>query len=183
QHQRPARRWLITVAVAATALAIGIGGGITIGRTTAPTPVTPAAPTPSTQAPAPSARPFAAADETWCHQYQSTSTRLADAGEAAGAPRKLAASDLPATQWTPEEITANRRFADYLATWPEGMADLRASAANPALKMLIETSLSGYENLAPTISDGTYVPADFNRLRAIVAAERGILALCKELVG
>lgn len=179
-HQQPRRRWF-TVALVVGALVTGTGSGLAIGHTIAPA-VAPT-PRPAATTPTPSVRAFAAADETWCREYQATSGRLADAGEAAGEPRHLEAQELPASSWTPDETAANRRFADYLATSGAGLAHLRETTSNPALKALIETSVAGNDAVVVAIRTGTYTPADFVGLRTLGATDRGILALCKELVG
>jgi hypothetical protein len=161
-------------------LAISVGGGILIGRTAVPTP----APTVTKAVGAsPSAKPFGAVDDTWCHEYQATSTRLADAGEAAAAPRHLTAPDLPASAWTPDDTAANRRFADYLATWTPGLARLRGTADNPAFETIVETNIASTNMLVTVIRNSTYMPADFSYFRTQAAADRAILAACKELVG
>ena len=170
-------RWIVATAGVAAALAIGIGGGIAIGHTIAPAPVTntvevTAEPTPS---------PFTDADAAWCREYNATSTRLADAGEAAGAPRSMAAPDLPATAWTVEEAAANRRFADYSDTWTPGLAKLRESAENPTLKLLVEGSDQASTTLADKIRAGTYVPADYALYRTVTGTSNALLAICERV--
>jgi hypothetical protein len=81
------------------------------------------------------------------------------------------------------EAAANQAFADYLATWPSGLADLRETASNPALKALIGQVTSSYGDLATTIHNRSYAPKNFNYMRTLAASERAIVAACKELVG
>ena len=180
------RRWLIITLTTVGAVLIVATAGI-IGRITAPSPDTSStvgAPATSTATPAaPSVRPFAAADETWCKTYQVTTHRLAEAGRAVGAPRRMEAPDLPATSWTADETTANRRFAEYMATWITGLSHLRETAKHPDLKSLIETSFIEQKALVETIRSGTYVPSDFIHYRSDLAVDRGLIAICKELVG
>lgn len=183
--QRGARRYWLTAAIAAIALALGIGGGITIGRLTAPTSASAPVSTPST-ASQPSSVPttaqrFTDADVAWCREYDATSNRLADAGRAAGAPRSMVAVYQPASAWTPQEADNNRRLADYLATWQPDMIQLRENASNPALKLLVETDVQETSMLVDKIRNGTYAPADSSLYRDTSAAEDAVLAACKDL--
>lgn len=183
QRRRP---WLTATALIAAALLIAAAAAI--GRITAPqqaiTPTPVAAPT-NTSAPPPadSLRPFDSADETWCKTYQATSDQAAVAGNASGAPRSLAAPDVPATAWPPAAAAANQRFADYLVEWTPGPTDLRVTDAHPILKTLFEASIADSAALASVIHDRTYLPTDLKYLRSFGAIDRALLAICKELVG
>lgn len=173
------RRWILPATAATAALLIGAGIGIVVGRgtstTTAPEPAT------TTVEAAPQPQSFTDADSAWCREYQAVSSRLAEAGRAAGAPRSLAAPDIAATAWTIDEVASNGRFATYLDTWGPGLASLRDRAANPALKALIDSSSNANAALAAKIRDRTYVPADASLSRDTVVAESALLAACGEL--
>jgi hypothetical protein len=153
------------------------GGGIVIGRTTARTATMATATLTATPQP----KAFGDADAAWCREYGATSRRLADAGEASGAPRELAGKDLPATEWTPDEAAANQRFADYLATWTPGLAQLRETTTNPVLKLLIEGDNQVNAGLVGKIHSGSYVPADYSLYRSGSATSNATLAICDRL--
>jgi hypothetical protein len=176
---RGRRRWIITGAAVTAALAIGVGGGLAIGRTIAPVPE----PTVKTvQVPGqPIAQPFTDADVAWCREYNIASTQIADRGTADGLPRSMAGSELPAGAWTDEERETNRQLSTYAARWVNGLATLQSSAQNPTLKLLIDQLRSGYGQLAAKLVDGTYIPADFVIYRNVRAADGGLLAVCERL--
>ena len=169
---------MIAAAAAAAGLALA-GGMFAAGWAAAPSP-TPEVKT--VEVPGdPVAQAFTDADAAWCREYKATSARLADAGEAAGAPRSMAAADLPATAWTPEEIAANKRLAEYLSTWNPGLADLRGSVSNPALQVLLDGSGQARTALVEKIQTGSYEPADRAAYRTLTANDNAILAICDRL--
>lgn len=176
---RGPRRLLIAAGATVAALAIA-GGMFAAGWASAPDPTTTVR-TVEVAAPTPAAAPFNDADSAWCREYQATSTRLADAGEASGAPRSLAAPDMPATAWSPEEADANRRLADYLATWNPGMESLRSRASNPALQVLLDGSGSAKAGLVEKIQNADYLPSDYSLFRSISANDKAILAICDRI--
>lgn len=176
---RGPRRLLIAAGVTVAALAVA-GGMFAAGWAAAPDPTTTTRTVEVPGAPA-AAATFTAADSAWCREYEATSTRLADAGEAAGAPRSIASPDLPSTAWTPEEAGANRQAAEYLASWNPGMEALRSRATNPALQVLMDGSAKASAELVDKIRSGTYLPADRSIYRTLTANDNAVLAICERI--
>ncbi|OBG11816.1 hypothetical protein A5768_11395 [Mycolicibacterium fortuitum] len=173
------RRGLLTAAVAAIALGVigAAAAGFAAGRGTAPM----AAPVTTTVTADPQHVAFTAADSTWCREYLATTNRLIDAGDAAGAPRSMAASDLPATAWSPEDAATNRLLAEWSNRWDKERSRLLETVSNPTLKMLINGSLAADTELATKISDGTYVPGDFALFRSVTATDNALGAICDRI--
>lgn len=178
-QDRGPRRLLIAAGATVAALAIA-GGMFAAGWASAPNPATTVR-TVEVPGPLPAAATFTAADSAWCREYEATSTRLADAGEAAGAPRSIASPDLPSTAWTPEEAGANRQAAEYLASWNPGMEALRSRATNPALQILMDGSAKASTELVDKIRSGTYLPADRSIYRTLTANDNAVLAICERI--
>ncbi|QFS94611.1 hypothetical protein FIV07_27950 (plasmid) [Mycobacterium sp. THAF192] len=176
---RGPRRLLIAAGATFAALAVA-GATFAAGWAAAPDPTTTVR-TVEVPGETPPAAIFNDADSAWCREYEATSTRLADAGEASGAPRSLAAPDMPASAWTPEEADANRQAADYLATWNPGMESLRSRVANPALQILMDGSAMASAELVDKIRSGTYMPADRSIWRSLTSNDNAILAICERI--
>lgn len=176
---RGPRRLLIAAGATVAALAVA-GGMFAAGWAAAPDPATTVRTVEVPGAP-PAAATFSDADSAWCREYDATSTRLADAGEAAGAPRSLASPDMPATAWTPDEADANRRLGEYLASWNPGMEDLRSRASNPALQILMDGSAKSRSALVAKIRSGSYMPADYGLYRSVSANGNALLAICDRI--
>lgn len=175
-------RWIIPTTAGLAVLAISAAAtiGFAAGRNTAPVTATPATATTTVTA-EPTPQEFTAADAAWCSEYKATSQRLADAGRADGAPRSMAAPDLPATAWTPEETNTNRSLADQLAGWEPGLAGLRAHVNNSTLELLIRGSNNASTTLADKIRTGAYVPADYSLYRSVTATDNALLAICDRI--
>ncbi|OWL98127.1 hypothetical protein B7435_26000 [Mycolicibacterium peregrinum] len=173
------RRGLLAAAVSAIALGVigAAAAGFAAGRGTAPV----AAPVTTTVTAEPQHVNFTPADGAWCREYLATTDRLVEAGKAVGAPRMMAAPDLPATAWSPEDADANRRMVDQSDRWNGGLASLRASVANPTLKILIEGSRSADTELGNKIRTGAYVPADFALYRSTNATDNALFAICDRI--
>lgn len=176
---RGPRRLLIAAGASVAALAVA-GGMFAAGWAAAPDPTTTTRTVEVPGAP-PAATTFTEADSAWCREYDATSTRLANAGEVAGAPRSIAAPDLPSTAWTPEEAAANGRLADYLAGWNPGLEDLRGRVSNPALQILMDGSATSRSALIDAIRSGSYMPADYGLFRSVSANGNAILAICDRI--
>ncbi|WP_454232449.1 hypothetical protein [Mycolicibacterium fortuitum] len=174
------RRGLLAVAVAAIALGVigAAAAGFAAGRGTAPI----AAPVTTTVTDEPQQQgAFTKADGAWCREYMATIDRLIEAGKAAGAPRAMAAPDLPATAWSSEDAAANQAMAEQSNRWNSALTSLRASTANPTLKMLIDASYSTDTELAAKILDKTYKPADYDLFRATNATDNALGAICDRI--
>lgn len=173
------RRGLLAVAVSAIALGVigAAAAGFAAGRGTAPV----AAPVTTTVTAEPQHVAFTAADGAWCREYIATADQLVEAGKAAGAPRTMAAPDLPATAWSPEDADANRRMVEQSDRWNGGLANLRASVANPTLRVLIEGSYSTDTELATKIRTGTYVPADFELYTSTNGTDSALVEICSRI--
>lgn len=176
---RGPRRLLIAAGATFAALAVA-GAMFAAGWAAAPDPTTTVR-TVEVPGETPPAAIFNDADSAWCREYEATSTRLADAGEASGAPRSLAAPDLPASAWTPEEADANRRAVEYLATWNPGLEALRSRASNPALEILMDGSAASRSELIDAVRSGSYMPADYQLYRSVSANGNAILAICDRI--
>lgn len=171
----------LLIAAGATLATLAVAGAMfAAGWAAAPDPTTTVR-TVEVPGETPPAAIFNDADSAWCREYEATSTRLADAGEASGAPRSLAAPDLPASAWTPEEADANRRLAEYLSSWNPGLEALRGRASNPALQILMDGSGSAKNGLVEKIRSGEYLPADYSLFRSISANDKAILAVCDRI--
>lgn len=176
---RGPRRLLIAAGATVAALAVA-GGMFAAGWASAPDPTTTVR-TVEVAGATPEAAPFNEADSAWCREYNATSTRLADAGEASGAPRSLAAWDMPATAWSPEEAAANQRAVEYLATWNPGLESLRGRTSNPALQILMDGSAVSRSALIDAVQSGSYMPADYQLYRSVTANGNAILAICDRI--
>ena len=173
------RRGLLAAAVAAITLGVigAAAAGFAAGRGTAPV----AAPVTTTVTAEPQHVNFTQADGAWCREYMATTDRLVEAGKAAGAPRTMAAPDLPATAWSPEDADANRRMVEQSDRWNGGLANLRTSVANPTLKVLIEGSYSTDTELATKIRTGSYVPADFELYTSTNGTDNALVDICRRI--
>ncbi|MBU8814111.1 hypothetical protein KL953_35210 [Mycolicibacterium goodii] len=177
--QRP-RRWAkaLGIAAAATAvLAAAVLGGFAAGRSnpkivTTPAPTVTAMPSPQT---------FNSMDADWCREYIAVGNKQKEDRRAKGWPRDMAATSLPASAWSPEELKQNEDFQKYLDAYSLAMADLQARAMNPAIKSLMETDMSATKILIERIKEGTYVPADSVYLDTGASASVGLEELCVEV--
>lgn len=174
------RHWGLPVAVAAIALGVlgGSAAGFTAGRSTAPaaTPITTTVTAEPQQQGA-----FTQADSAWCREYMATIDRLIESGKASGVPRAMAAPDLQASAWSPEDNAANQAMAEQSNRWNSALASLRTSTANPTLKMLIEASYTTDAELATKILNKTYKPADYDLFRATNATDNALGAICDRI--
>ena len=173
-------RWVIPTAAALAALAITAATvtGFAAGRGTAPIHTTQTTTTVTAQ---PQHENFTEADRAWCREYEATTTRLAAAGENADAPRQMAAADVPAAAWTPQEAADNRRVAEQSDRWNDGLSNLRSTVSNPTLKILIEGSYEADTALVEKIRRGSYVPADFALYQSVNATDNALLAICDRI--
>lgn len=172
-------RWIIPTTAGLAVLAIGAAAiiGFAAGRNTAPMNTA----QPTTVTAEPQHQNFTEADSAWCREYKATTARLAAAGEDSDAPRQMAATDVPATAWTPKEADDNRRMAEQSDRWNAGLADLRATVSNPTLKNLIEASHQADTALVDKIRHASYVPADFSLYQSVNATDNALLAICDRI--
>ena len=124
---------------------------------------------------------FTAADSAWCREYMATTARLVEAGRTADAPRSIAASDLPATAWTPEEADTNRKLAEWSNRWDVERERLRNGVENPTLRLLLTGSLTASTELTTKIADGTYKPVDFALFRSVTATDNALSSICDRI--
>ncbi|GAT02552.1 putative membrane protein YdgH [Mycolicibacterium fortuitum subsp. acetamidolyticum] len=177
--QRPRRRAkALGIGAAATAvLAAAVFGGFAAGRSN-PKIVTTPAPTVTAM---PQPQMFNSADADWCREYTATKNRTAELRKADGLPRDMAATSLPASLWSPEELKQNQDFQKYLESYSLAFADLQSSAKNPAIKSLMDTQMSALNDLSERIKSGTYLPTDNTILNTAVSSSVGLEELCVEI--
>lgn len=173
-------RWIIPTAAGLALLAIIMiaAGGFITGRNTAPTTTTRVTTTVTAE---PQHESFTAADSAWCREYMATTARLVEAGRTAGAPRSMAAPDLPATAWTPDDAATNQAVVAQSDRWNAGLADLRATVSNSMLKLLIESSFATDSELSTKIRNGTYAPSDFDLYRSTNATDNALTSICDRI--
>lgn len=173
-------RWIIPTAAGLALLAIVMvaAGGFITGRNTAPSITTQVTTTVTAE---PQHESFTAADSAWCREYMATTARLVEAGRTADAPRSIAASDLPATAWTPEEADTNRKLAEWSNRWDVERERLRNGVENPTLRLLLTGSLTASTELTTKIADGTYKPVDFALFRSVTATDNALSSICDRI--
>lgn len=152
-------------------------GGFTAGRVSTEL----SAPAPITVTAAPSPAMFNAADADWCREYTATSNRLTDQRKANGWPRDMAATALPASSWSADELGRNQAFQKYLEANSAATGGLQEKAGNPALKTLVDTEMTAVNTLIDRIKNGTYMPADAAILNTAASASVGLGELCVEV--
>lgn len=175
--QRPWGKWtIIAVAATAGAAVIAVSGFVAGSVSTQATTIT------QTTTVEPEAKPFTASDITWCREYSAQNQRILDNQANAGLPKKMAARDLPASEWTVEDRNANEQFAKVLeAGVSSSMVNLYDSAQNPVLRTLMNTQLMASRELLGKIRNGTYVPADYALFRSFSSSLIAVDDVCEEI--
>lgn len=160
------------VAITAAAIAGFVGGQVST-QTSDPATIT------VTAAPAPAM--FNTADADWCREYTATKNKTVEVRKANNWPRDMAATALPASAWSVDELNANQAFAKYLESYSTAMADLQPRAGNPAIKTLMDTQMASANALVDRIRNGTYLPSDAAILNTTASSSVGLEELCVEV--
>lgn len=171
------RRWIALSAAAIGVLMIGGAAGFAVGHLAAPEPTVRTLEVPGNVEP----QAFTNNDVAWCREYNITTSRLYDQDVASGAPRTLAAPELPAAAWSADERAANHALVARYGRWDAELSSLRSGADNPTLKLLINGMLDSAGRLSTAIANGTYSPTDRNEYRDVSVAGDGLVSMCEAL--
>lgn len=152
-------------------------GGFAAGRVSTEM----SAPAPITVTAAPSPAMFNTADADWCREYTATKNKTVELRKANDWPRDMAATALPASSWSSDEVSTNQAFAKYLESYSTAMAGLQPRAGNPAIKALMDTQMASANALIDRIKNSTYLPSDAAILNTTASASVGLEELCVEV--
>ncbi|WP_134081095.1 hypothetical protein [Mycobacteroides salmoniphilum] len=173
----PWGKWAIWgTAAVATAAVIAVGAFAGGRASTEATTIT------TTTTVEPEAKAYTAADITWCKEYSAQDQRILDKQSSDGLPRKMAARDLPASDWTTVDRASNMQFVKVLeAGVGEPMVKLQVTAQNPVLRSLMNAQIAAERALLEKIRDATYVPADYALFRTFSSSLIAVDGVCEEI--